>query len=195
VKTARHTTSDSGTSPRNCSAGVAFSLVHVFPVGIERAGYPVISNPRPQYLDRRPDRLFLPHTNLHFASGIIYHVHPATPRPTLLQPIVKAPVQLHQFAKVRFALSSWAVFLSPPLPAPPSFRQHPTAQGFVINGNPVFFRQVLGRQPRPESLLFGAGIFFPDSILNGYCSFAYSALACFRMGMSGSASFHRLRKS
>jgi hypothetical protein len=29
----------------------------------------------------------------------------------------------------------------------------------------------------------------------GYCSFAYSALACFRMGMSGSASFQSVRKS
>ena len=28
-----------------------------------------------------------------------------------------------------------------------------------------------------------------------YCSFAYSPLACFRMGMSGSASFQRVRKS
>ena len=28
-----------------------------------------------------------------------------------------------------------------------------------------------------------------------YCNFAYSALASFRMGMSGSASFHRARKS
>jgi len=28
-----------------------------------------------------------------------------------------------------------------------------------------------------------------------YCSFAYSALACFRMGTSGSASFHSVRKS
>ena len=28
-----------------------------------------------------------------------------------------------------------------------------------------------------------------------YCSFAYSALACFRMGMSGSASFQRAKKS
>jgi hypothetical protein len=27
------------------------------------------------------------------------------------------------------------------------------------------------------------------------CSFAYSALACFRMGMSGSASFQRFRKT
>ena len=28
-----------------------------------------------------------------------------------------------------------------------------------------------------------------------HCSFAYSALACFSMGMSGSASFQRARKS
>jgi hypothetical protein len=28
-----------------------------------------------------------------------------------------------------------------------------------------------------------------------YCSFAYSALACFRMGMSGSASFQRVKNS
>jgi hypothetical protein len=28
-----------------------------------------------------------------------------------------------------------------------------------------------------------------------YCNFAYSALACFRMGMSGSASFQMVRKS
>ena len=30
---------------------------------------------------------------------------------------------------------------------------------------------------------------------DAYCSFAYSALACFRMGMSESASFQRVRKS
>ena len=31
--------------------------------------------------------------------------------------------------------------------------------------------------------------------VGNYCSLAYSALACFRMGMSGSASFQRARKS
>ena len=31
--------------------------------------------------------------------------------------------------------------------------------------------------------------------MGSYCSFAYSALACFRIGMSESASFHRLKKS
>jgi hypothetical protein len=31
--------------------------------------------------------------------------------------------------------------------------------------------------------------------MSAHCSFAYSALACLRMGMSGSASFQRVRKS
>jgi len=35
---------------------------------------------------------------------------------------------------------------------------------------------------------------FWDSPLD-YCSFAYSALACLRMGMSASASFQRVKKS
>jgi hypothetical protein len=34
-----------------------------------------------------------------------------------------------------------------------------------------------------------------SSAISLYCSFAYSALASFRMGMSGSASFHSLKKS
>ena len=34
-----------------------------------------------------------------------------------------------------------------------------------------------------------------EDVTEGYCSFAYSALASFRMGMSGSASFQRVRKS
>jgi hypothetical protein len=33
------------------------------------------------------------------------------------------------------------------------------------------------------------------ALLRSHCSFAYSAFACFRMGMSGSASFQSARKS
>src|SRR6516162_5141132 len=43
---------------------------------------------------------------------------------------------------------------------------------------------------RPEGQVCSVGL-----IRRGYCNFAYSALACFRMGMSGSASFQRVRKS
>jgi hypothetical protein len=34
-----------------------------------------------------------------------------------------------------------------------------------------------------------------EQVCFSYCSFAYSDLASFRMGMSGSASFQRVRKS
>jgi hypothetical protein len=34
-----------------------------------------------------------------------------------------------------------------------------------------------------------------EALFPSYCSFAYSALDSFRMGMSGSASFQRVRKS
>jgi len=36
-------------------------------------------------------------------------------------------------------------------------------------------------------------VFTPKLV--AHCSFAYSALACFRIGMSGSASFHIAKKS
>jgi hypothetical protein len=35
-------------------------------------------------------------------------------------------------------------------------------------------------------------LLWPGTVAN-YCNFAYSALACFRMGISGSASFQRVR--
>ena len=48
-----------GTSPRNCSAGVAFAC-HVLPIGVERTGHAIFLNPGPQHPGGRPDRLFLP---------------------------------------------------------------------------------------------------------------------------------------
>ena len=40
------------------------------------------------------------------------------------------------------------------------------------------------------------GSIFPYfQLLGSYCNFAYSALAFFRMGMSGSASFQRVRNA
>ena len=60
------------------------------------------------------------------------------------------------------------------------------------------------KSTRPESFasihgttglrqMIGEQCVFPA--MGSYCSLAYSALACFRIGMSGSASFHRLKKS
>jgi len=57
--------------------------------------------------------------------GIIHHVHQAATWTTIFQPIMKTAVQLNQFPEVRFALSSLAMFLAFPLPAPQPFLQHP----------------------------------------------------------------------
>jgi hypothetical protein len=49
------------------------------------------------------------------------------------------------------------------------------------------FAKIIGKQWPPRK-----GCFL---LLGSYCSLAYSVFASFRMGMSGSASFQRVRKS
>ena len=52
---------------------------------------------------------------------------------------------------------------------------------------------VLSRAPADKTEFSSkAPAVFPATA--AYCNFVYSALACFRMGMSGSASFQRVRK-
>ncbi len=52
---------------------------------------------------------------------------------------------------------------------------------------------VAGKADRPEDLAHK--LTFSKAVGESYCSFAYSVLACFKTGMSGSASFHNVRKS
>jgi hypothetical protein len=50
----------------------------------------------------------------------------------------------------------------------------------------------------PPNYLFGLASLYRDRLFGGgeiYWSLEYSALACLRMGMSGSASFHEVKKS
>src|SRR5437870_11700508 len=93
------------------------SLVHVLPIGIERARHSILPNPHPQHFHCRPDGLFFAQTGLRHARGIVYHVHQATPRTTPFPPIMETPVQLHQLATVRLTLPALAVSLALPLPA------------------------------------------------------------------------------
>jgi hypothetical protein len=148
-----------GTSPPQLLAGRGFSFVNVLPIGIEGAGHAIFLNPAPQHPGRRPDRFFFAQMSLRGARGIVHHVHQAAPR--TFQPIMKTAVQLYQFAKVGFALSALAMFLSFPLPAPQTFRQHPAAQRFVVDHNAIFLGQVLGRQRRPKSLVDRTAVLLP----------------------------------
>jgi len=79
-------------------------------------------------------------------------------------------VQLYQFAKVSLALSSLALFLPLPLTTPLSFGQHRTRQGFMIHGNPVFFRQVLSRQRRPNQNTTAGSNSAPGVEISQVCS-------------------------
>ena len=55
--------------------------------------------------------------------------------------------------------------------------------------------RLLVNSPNQRSTRFSQLELVGARTFSSYCSFAYSALACFRMGMSGSAFFQRVRKS
>ena len=68
-----------------------------------------------------------------------------------------------------------------------------------VEGTPYpkkrFRLPVILSQHEVARLIESARTPFHRTILMTHCSLAYSALACFRIGISGSASFHRVRKS
>ena len=72
----------------------------------------------------------------------------------------------------------------------------PTARLFQTTVPTVrkWLRRLLKRRARALPVIFENGNEVSLSVPS-YCSFAYSSLACFRMGMSGSAFFQRVRKS
>ncbi len=64
----------------------------------------------------------------------------------------------------------------------------------------IDFKMEIKREPDPAGdrvQIVMSGKFLPYKVflMGGYCSFAYSALASLKSGTSGSASFHRVRKS
>ena len=73
--------------------------------------------------------------------------------PAIFEPRMKAAVQLHQLAEVRLALPAPPMRTALPRATPQPRRQHPPPQRFVIDRQPVFTRQMLGRQRRPKSLV------------------------------------------
>ena len=47
----------------------------------------------------------------------------------------------------------------------------------------------------PSLYVIASSTLRANSKIVRYCNFAYSAFACFRIGISGSASFHSVKKS
>jgi hypothetical protein len=67
----------------------------------------------------------------------------------------------------------------------------------MVGGNPPRCATPRPRPPlrRRESMDNANRSVGADDYCDFFCNWAYSALACLRMGMSGSASFHCARKS
>jgi hypothetical protein len=75
---------------------------------------------------------------------------------------MKAPIELHQLAEMRFALASTTVRASLPASAPQTGGQHPSPQRVVMDVHAILARQVLGRERRPKPLVNGAAVFLTD---------------------------------
>ena len=82
--------------------------------------------------------------------------------PAIFKPRMKAAIELHQLAEVRLALAPPAMRAALPRAAPQPRRQHPPPQRFVIDRQPVFTRQMLGRQRRTEALVDAAAVLRAD---------------------------------
>ena len=141
--------------PRCRSCALGGSHVYVLPVGVERSRYPVALDPAPQHSCRRPGRFLFRGPAQRRAGRIVHHVHQTTPLPSLLQPLMKASVQLHQLAKVRLALPPPPIRFSPPLSPPQPGLLHPPAQRLRLHCQSVIASQVLARQRRPKILIAG----------------------------------------
>ena len=122
--------------------------IHVLPVRVQGPRNPVLVDPAPQHPCRRPDRLLGIETPLRRGGRVIDHVHQAAAFAALLQPLVKAAVQLHQLAEMRPPLAPLTVRLTlahPLLSACPQ----PPPQRFGAHRQ-ALLAQVLGRQRRTE---------------------------------------------
>jgi hypothetical protein len=141
-----------------------YAFIHVLPIHIQRLRHSVFFDPRSQRVGRRPDRLLLAQPQLHRAGRIVGHVHHASPWATLLQPVVKTSVHLHQFPKMTPALSPLTIRFPLASPPPQPLLQHPPPQRLRIDPHPVFASQMFGRQRRPKSLSLAFPVLLPHQL-------------------------------
>src|SRR5260370_3513569 len=124
----------------------------------------MLRDPQTQHVHRRPGSLFFSEVRLGDPGGIVDHVHQTAARTALLEPGMKAAVELQQFPKMLLARTAppMRAFLSA-LAGPQSFFEHPAAQRLRVDGHVVFFGPMLGGPRRPRSRLLGAAaLLLPD---------------------------------
>src|SRR5713226_4930994 len=136
--------------------------IDILPVGIECLRNPVALDPSAQDAYRGPDRFLRPEPPLRLPGRIVDEREQTALRPATFEPPMKATVQLDQLPKVRLALAAPSMRAALSRATPQARHQHPPAQRFVIDGHPIFSRQMFGRQRRPKALVDPAAVFLPD---------------------------------
>jgi len=98
------------------------TLIDILPIGVQRPGHPILRDPRSQHPYRCPHGFLLSQPRTRDPRGVIHHIHQTSPRSTFLEPSVKAPIHLHQVAKVLPALPPLPVRFPSPHAAPQPLR-------------------------------------------------------------------------
>src|SRR5690606_28138516 len=131
-------------------------LVHVLPIRVQRPGHPVRPDPRSQNVHGRPDRLLLTETQQRRAGRVVDHVHHTAPAACTLaspfEPVVEAPVELHQLSEMGPPLPALRLRPRTPLPAPQPRLTHPVLERRARYPNPVILPQMLRNQGGPKPL-------------------------------------------
>jgi hypothetical protein len=148
-------------------AGLPFLLIRpphidILPVGVECPRNSVARNPRAQEANRGPNGLLRADSSQAPAGRVVHQRQQTALRTAIFKPGMNAAIELHQLAEVRHAGATTSMRTALARPAPQPGRQHPSPQRFVIDRDPVFTRQMLGGERRPESLVHAPAVFLAN---------------------------------
>jgi len=99
--------------------GCGRHFVNIFPVGVQRQGHTVLFDPRAQHAGRGPGGFFFSQVGVGHPGSVVDHVHQTAARTALLEPGMKASVQLHQLAEMFLARATATMGALPSTDAAP----------------------------------------------------------------------------
>src|SRR5207253_6403902 len=110
----------------------------------------------------RPDRRLRPQPPQRLPGRIVDEREQTARGRAPFEPPMNTAVHLDQLTEVRLALPPPPMRAALPRATPQTRHQHPPPQRFMVDGEPVLTRQMLGRQRRPKPLIDHAAVLLTD---------------------------------